>query len=380
MGSIINECAKSVIEVCEKHCEKGEPVDCKGMFGAFTMDVIAKSAFGTQINSHNDPQNEFVRKVQESFLSFTIPRFIFSILVPTWLLKLLPASLNPMLLDKDNFFRDVITKIIQKRKETGTRYNDFLQLLMDAAEENARLENQETAEDETDRFGSVSNNDALSAYIKHKNITDTELLAQCVMFFMAGYETTATVLTYVAYCLAINPEWQEKVIKEVDEGFQKHKEMSYDAVREMKILDAVVSETLRMHPPATSTERTAVEDYKLGNTGIVIEKGMRVTIPTLSMHYDPDFFQDPDTFNPERFLDEPKHPQYAYLPFGAGPRNCLGMRFALLEIKMCISNVLRHFRLRPHATTKVPLEYKKGMLLLSVNDLPLSLEKRTDVK
>ncbi|XP_055933978.1 cytochrome P450 3A5-like [Argiope bruennichi] len=380
MGSIINECAKSVIEVCEKHCEKGEPVDCKGMFGAFTMDVIAKSAFGTQINSHNDPQNEFVRKVQESFLSFTIPRFIFSILVPTWLLKLLPASLNPMLLDKDNFFRDVITKIIQKRKETGTRYNDFLQLLMDAAVENARLENQETAEDETDRFGSVSNNDALSAYIKHKNITDTELLAQCVMFFMAGYETTATVLTYVAYCLAINPEWQEKVIKEVDEGFQKHKEMSYDAVREMKILDAVVSETLRMHPPATSTERTAVEDYKLGNTGIVIEKGMRVTIPTLSMHYDPDFFQDPDTFNPERFLDEPKHPQYAYLPFGAGPRNCLGMRFALLEIKMCISNVLRHFRLKPHATTKVPLEYKKGMLLLSVNDLPLSLEKRTDVK
>ncbi|GBN69745.1 hypothetical protein AVEN_94485-1 [Araneus ventricosus] len=78
--------------------------------------------------------------------------------------------------------------------------------------------------------------------------------------------------------------------------------MSYDAVREMKILDAVVSETLRMHPPATSTERTAVEDYKLGNTGIVVEKGMRVTIPSMGMHYDPDFFQDPETFNPERWV------------------------------------------------------------------------------
>ncbi|GBN54966.1 Cytochrome P450 3A29, partial [Araneus ventricosus] len=169
MGSIINECAKSVIEVCGKHCEKGEPIDCKGMFGAFTMDVIAKSAFGTQINSHNDPQNEFVRKVRESFLNFTIPRFMFSILAPTWLLKLLPASLNPMFLDKDNFFRDVIRKIIQKRKETGTKYNDFLQLLMDAAEENARQENLETAEDETDRYGSVSNNDALSSSVKHKS-------------------------------------------------------------------------------------------------------------------------------------------------------------------------------------------------------------------
>ncbi|GFY30177.1 hypothetical protein TNCV_3090851 [Trichonephila clavipes] len=138
-------------------------------------------------------------------------------------------------------------------------------------------------------------------------LSEIEVLAQCVLFFMVGYETTATVLTYVAYCLATNPEWQEKLIQEVDEAFEKHTEMSYDAVRDMKILDAVVSETLRKHPPLLL------------------------------------------------FMDgfEPKHPQYAYLPFGAGPRNCLGMRFALLEIKLCITNILRHFRIKPLPTTKV---------------------------
>ncbi|GFY37958.1 cytochrome P450 3A8 [Trichonephila inaurata madagascariensis] len=199
---------------------------------------------------------------------------------------------------------------------------------------------------------------------------------------MVGYETTGTVLTFVAYCLATNREWQEKLIKEVDEAFEKHTEMSYDAVRDMKILDAVVSETLRKFPPLLMAERTAVEDYVLGDTGITVEKGMRAIIPIYSMHYDPDFFQDPESFNPERFMDgyEPKHPQYAYLPFGAGPRNCLGMRFALLEIKVCITNILRHFRIKPLPTSKVPLDTKKSIFLLTVTELPLKFEKRTDVK
>ncbi|GFX24947.1 cytochrome P450 3A11 [Trichonephila clavipes] len=130
------------------------------------------------------------------------------------------------------------------------------------------------------------------------------------------------------------------------------------------------------------TGRTAIEDYELGNTGIVIKKGMTVLIPTYAMHYNPDFFEDPEIFNPERFMegDEPKHPQYAYLPFGAGPRNCLGMRFALLEIKMCLANLFRHFRFKPHTTTKIPVEYKKRSVLLSVSELPLLIEKRTEVK
>ncbi|GFR06746.1 cytochrome P450 3A5, partial [Trichonephila clavata] len=381
MGSIINECSETVLEVCEKHCERDEPVDCKRVFGTFTMDVIASSAFGTKIDSHNDPDNEFVSRVRKAFLDVTFLKMMLALTIPWWVFKLLPFIENPMKMDRDDFFRNVTRSVIKQRKETGRRYNDFLQILMDCADENAQSLNQEAFEDETDRFGSITNS-ALSPTAKYKKLSEIEILSQCVLFFMVGYETTATVLTFVAYCLATNPEWQEKLIKEVDEAFERHTDMSYDAVRDMKILDAVVSETLRKHPPLLVAERTAVEDYVLGDTGITAEKGMRVIIPIYTMHYDPDFFHDPETFNPERFMDwyEPKHPQYAYLPFGAGPRNCLGMRFALLEIKLCITNILRHFRIKPLPTTKVPLENKKSVFFLTVSELPLKFEKRTDVR
>ncbi|GFQ63901.1 cytochrome P450 3A5 [Trichonephila clavata] len=381
MGTIMNECSRTLIEVCENHYKDGNPVDCKGLFGTFTMDVIASSAFGTKVDSHNDPQNDFVRRAKEAFLRFTPLRIVFSVLIPHWITKLIPESMNPFKFDRDDFFKDVTMNVIKQRKQTGKRYNDFLQLLMDASDEAAEAENAEIVEDESDRFGSVTSS-TMSSPSKYKKLSNEELLAQCAMFFMVGYETTASMLTFISHCLATNPTWQEKLIKEVDEAFEKHTEMSYDAVRDLKILDAVVSETLRMHPPAASTGRTAVEDYDLGNTGIVVKKGMMIMIPIYAMHYDPEFFQDPETFNPERFMEgyELKHPQYAYLPFGAGPRNCLGMRFALLEIKMCLANLLRHFRLKPHSTTKIPLEYKKGTILLTVNHLPLLVEKRTDVK
>ncbi|GFX24976.1 cytochrome P450 3A11 [Trichonephila clavipes] len=354
MSSIMNECSETLVKVCEKHYNKGDPVDVKGMFGAFTMDVIASSAFGTKVDSHNDPQNEFVRRAREAFLKFTPFIIMFSAIVPHWFLKMIPESMSPFKFDNDNFFRNVTMSIIKQRRETGRRYNDFLQLLMDSSNDVAQTENQEEVEDETDRFGSITFSET-SPSTKYKKLSNVELLAQCVLFFMVGYETTAAVLTFAAHCLATNPEWQEKLIEEVDEAFAKHGEMSYDAIRDMKVLDAVVSETLRMHPPAASSGRTAVEDYELGNTGIVVKKGMTVMVPIYAMHYDSDFFQDPEIFNPERFMDgyEPKHPQYAYLPFGAGPRNCLGMRFALLEIKMCLANLFRHYRLKPHFSTRV---------------------------
>ncbi|GIY33242.1 cytochrome P450 3A21, partial [Caerostris extrusa] len=213
---------------------------------------------------------------------------------------------------REGFYKDVITQVVKERKETGKRYNDVLQILMDACDEEKQSLNSEIAEDETDQYGSImdgADKKALSSY-KNKKLSEIEMLAQCILFFIVGYETTASTLTFMAYALAMNPEWQEKLIEEVDRAFEKHAEMSYDTVREMKVLDAVVSETLRMYPPALNLDRTACEDYELGNTGIVIEKGMMVCIPIYAMHYDPEFFEDPETFNPNRFMDpsETKHP------------------------------------------------------------------------
>ncbi|KFM65735.1 Cytochrome P450 3A24, partial [Stegodyphus mimosarum] len=383
---IINDCTKSTMKSLEKYAINKESFDCKRIFGTLTMDVIANAAFATKIDSHSDADNIFVknaRKVMEEFTSMTV---LFIMMTPRWLVE----TLRIKSMKSTEFFRSVTLEVIKERKKTGQRYNDILQLMMDAADEEVQESGKstttgsksvETNEDDADQFGSLTTT-GIAAPLKYIKLSQEELIAQCVMFFFAAHETTASTLGYMAYSLALNPECQEKLIREVDDAFDKHSQIDHDVVRDMKYLDCVVSETLRMYPVATATEREAVTDYKLGNTGIIIEKGNRVTVPIYSMHYDPEFFPEPEKFDPERWVKDSgklNHPQYAYLPFGAGPRNCLGMRFALLEIKLGMANILRHYRFKKSERTKVPLQYKVGTGLLIVRELPLMVEKREEI-
>ncbi|GBL82520.1 Cytochrome P450 3A13, partial [Araneus ventricosus] len=103
------------------------------------------------------------------------------------------------------------------------------------------------------------------------------------------------------------------------------------------------------------TERLAVSEYKLGETGITIPKGMIISIPVYAMHKDSKFFPDPEKFDPDRFnqKEKSKREQYTYLPFGAGPRNCIGMRFALVEIKVCLAYILANYKISKCYQTKV---------------------------
>ncbi|XP_054722229.1 cytochrome P450 3A8-like isoform X2 [Uloborus diversus] len=379
MTNIINECSQNVINEFDKKQSAGGTVDVKRMFGTFTLDVIARAAFATKINSLNDPENIFLQHAKSFFGNFSLKMFIITLIFPTWLVRKLRLGS----FDSSDFFRDVIINVIKERKEKGKRYNDILQLLIDALDEDVKGKaNKETpkvelVEDEEDQYGSIVNKET-NFTVKYKKLSQDEMMAQCVLFFVVGYETTAAALSFMAYALALNPECQEKLIKEIDSAFENHKEMSYDTIRDMKYLDCVLSETLRLYPPVIASERSLAEDYELRGTGITIEKDVIINFPIYAMHLDPEFFPEPEKFKPERFI-EIVHPQYAYLPFGAGPRNCLGMRFALMEIKLCISNILRHYRFHLADSTKVPLDYKKGVGFLAVNELPLKVEKRTDV-
>ncbi|XP_042913579.1 cytochrome P450 3A19-like, partial [Parasteatoda tepidariorum] len=131
--------------------------------------------------------------------------------------------------------------------------------------------------------------------------------------------------------------------------------VTYEAIQNMKYLDNVISEALRLHPPVVRLDRISVVDYKLKGTEITIPKGTTVTTPVYAMHRDPEFFPDPETFNPDRFSPENKDKiiPYSYLPFGSGPRNCIGMRFALLETKICLTYVLSTFQVLTGPETKV---------------------------
>ncbi|GIY51311.1 cytochrome P450 3A8 [Caerostris extrusa] len=225
--------------------------------------------------------------------------------------------------------------------------------------------------------------------VTNRNLSLDELVGQCVIFFLAGYDTTASTLSYASYSLALNPEVQTKIVEEMRQVLSKTKgELTYEALQEMKYLDNVISETLRLYPPATEhknvmcarLERSADADCKLGNTGITITKGMLITIPNYAIHRDPTLFPNPEKFDPDRFTTEEraKRDQYAYLPFGAGPRNCVGMRFALMEVKVCLAFVVANFEILRCSETKVPLDYHLGPGLLIPKHLVLKLKERSD--
>ncbi|KAL6448751.1 hypothetical protein ACFW04_000513 [Cataglyphis niger] len=157
-------------------------------------------------------------------------------------------------------------------------------------------------------------------------LTLLEAIAQAFVFFIAGFETSSTTATFCLYELAQQQDLQDKLRKEIDEILKKHGELTYNAVNEMTYLHKVVNEAMRKYPPLPSLNRMCTEEINLPTTNIHIPKGMLITIPLLGLHRDPSIYPDPDRFDPERFNEDKvaaRHP-YAYLPFGEGPRICIG--------------------------------------------------------
>ncbi|XP_050396834.1 cytochrome P450 3A12 [Patella vulgata] len=177
-----------------------------------------------------------------------------------------------------------------------------------------------------------------------------EIVQQALLFLLAGYETTSTTLSFVFHELANNFDIQNKLREEINTYYPNQDDVpTYDDVRQLKYLDMVIKETLRKYPLAS-----VIIARKCTNTcvvkGITIPKGMVVQADVWSLHKDKAIWgDDVETFDPERFSDEnskSRHP-YAWIPFGAGPRMCAGLRFAVLEAKMATATMVKKFAFKP---------------------------------
>ncbi|KAL1480455.1 hypothetical protein MTO96_051015, partial [Rhipicephalus appendiculatus] len=237
------------------------------------------------------------------------------------------------------------------------RQDDFLQLMMDAQDGSLAASDDGLAEPD-DKLFDIGADTKLTSPTTSKRLSELEAMAQCVLFFLAGQEkeTTSSTIAFTAYLLALNQDVQEKLRKEVDDCTEANgPEPSLDVISKLKYLHCVVSEALRLFPPATRLERSGYEDYVLGDTGIKLPKECSILIPVYAMHHDPEMFPDPESFKPERFSDENVESiePYTYLPFGAGPRNCIGMRFALQSVKLCLFHSLHSVQFIRTGRTKV---------------------------
>lgn len=195
---------------------------------------------------------------------------------------------------------------------------------------NGSLENQneETTNDDAG-FATVEESQIGKVQVT-RNWTNDEIIAQCFLFFAAGFDTVSTLMSFMAYELALNQEIQQKVYEEIREvnPSLKGARLSYDTLSKLKYLDQVISEALRKWPPAIFTNRKCTKDYEYNLDGktIFIERGKSVWIPIYSFHHDSKLYKNPSKFDPERFNDENKHKikPGSYFPFGVGPRNCIG--------------------------------------------------------
>ncbi|KAI8020510.1 Cytokinin hydroxylase [Camellia lanceoleosa] len=166
------------------------------------------------------------------------------------------------------------------------------------------------------------------------------IMDECKTFFFAGHETTALLLTWTVMLLASNPEWQDKVRAEVKEVCNGG-EFFIDHLSKLSSLNMVINESLRLYPPASVLPRMAFEDIKLGD--LHIPKGLSMWIPVLAIHHSEELWgEDVNEFNPDRFASKSYTPG-RFIPFAAGPRNCVGQSFAMMEAKIILAMLITKF-------------------------------------
>ena len=186
--------------------------------------------------------------------------------------------------------------------------------------------------------------DLLSQLLDGGELTDRELRDELVTLFLGGYETTSLALTWTWYLLAENPQWFDRLVQEIDSVLGDRAPTASD-LDALPVTTRVVDESLRMYPPAYAVARVAHRDTRIGD--YEAPAGSEVVFWIYFAHRDARWFQDPDRFDPDRFLPQSgavRHP-YAYMPFGSGQRTCIGRHFALMEARLVLARLTQRFRL-----------------------------------
>jgi cytochrome P450 len=281
--------------------DDGEEIAVNRAFSELTLEILAHSLFDLELGREADLVTRFAETINERGSLDGVSAFL-----PTWV----PTPGNRRYKRVLSEFRSFVADLIDERRGRTDEYDDILSLLL-------------TAEDDDGN-----------------TMSETEVRDQMATFLFAGHETTALALTFTLL----------EIVK--DESVRERLDAEYDTVLdgsapdvtvlpELDYTEQVLQESLRRYPPAFIIFREASEDVELG--GYRIPEGTKLTLPQFHIHTDERWYDDPMAFDPDRWTDgfEDELPDYAYFPFGGGPRHCIGMRFAMLELKTVLPTVLQ---------------------------------------
>ncbi|KAJ3655144.1 hypothetical protein Zmor_014282 [Zophobas morio] len=346
-----------MVEKLKKHV--GEPtVDIYPFVTLCALDIICETAMGTTINAQSNEESEYVKSVKE------MGRII------------IERALAPQ---KNNEFLFRFTKDFQlQRKALNILHKYTNNVIRKRRQELLKEYSSKEMENPADigiKKKMAFLDLLLQARVDDRPLTNEEIREEVDTFMFEGHDTTASGISFALYSLANNPEVQEKVYEEQLSifGEEKNPTVIYKNLQEMKYLELVIKEALRLYPSVPFYARETNQEVDMD--GVIIPKGVNITVFAYGIHRDPKYFPDPEKFNPDRFDTIDGKLPYAYVPFSAGPRNCIGQKFAMLEMKSTLSKVIRNFKLCP-ATPHHPLKLVAETVLKSDNGVRLSLLKR----
>lgn len=336
MFGTIDEVAEKLMAAIEKQISQSGQLEVKDTLARFTTDVIGNIAFGIDCNSLEDEKSKFYEMGTRIFStpSSTLARVLRS----TYKDLARKLHIKSLSTDLAEFYLGITREAVEYReKNPQINRQDFINLLVQMKKQNL--------------------------------VTVEQIAAQSFIFFLAGYETSSSTMTYCMYELSINEDVQEKARKCVCEAIEKHGgELSYDTVSDMEYLERCIDETLRKYPVVSNLVRNTNRKYEIPDSDVVLPANQSVWIPVHAIHHDPEIYPEPERFLPERFAPEEvaKRHQFAYLPFGEGPRICIGMRFAIVEMKLTLAKLLLKYRFSLDRTkTMVPLKINVSSIVLS---------------
>ncbi|NP_001165996.1 cytochrome P450 6AQ5 [Nasonia vitripennis] len=337
------------LEIDEK---VGKPIEIKEICAKFTTDLIGTTAYGMRLNSLTDPNAEFRKSGREMFRS-SFMRYLQMLAI--FFIPPLRPYINAKFFDvrPTEFLRKAFWHVINERIATGIKRPDLLDMLIEIKN------NQDNGTDDTFK------------------LEGDALVAQAAIFFTGGFETSSTTMSFALYELARNPETQTKLRNEILSALETTGgKVTYDMITTLPYLNMVTLEALRLYPVISWLDRLPEADYTFPGTNITVEKDVPVILPMRTLHLDPQYFPNPDQWDPERFSEENKKNivPFTYFPFGEGPRSCIGTRLGYIQTKLGILNFISKYEVTTLKETNVKID-KLNIFTQAEDGIYLNLRK-----
>ncbi|XP_022127391.2 cytochrome P450 6B6 [Pieris rapae] len=369
MFPLIVERTEKLITIAEQVADSGEEVDVRNLMARYTTDFIGACGFGIDSKTLEDDTNDFRQ----------LGRRIFTVTKRDILVNLLKRTLSNVELFKYiHFFApeverknlSLVTQIMSQRDYKPSGRNDFIDMMLELKQKGKMVG--ESIE--------KVNPDG-SPKIVELELNDELIAAQVFVFFAAGFETSSSSSSFLLHQLAYHPEEQKLVQKEIDEVLAKYDgKLSYDAVKDMKYLEMAFKESNRVFASPGFLVRKTVGKYTLPGTDLTLDDRTGVVISTQALYADERYFDDPQTFKPMRFHPDNIHKmnKNVYLPFGDGPRACIGERLGIMQALAGVAAVLHVFSVAPSKSTKryPPIDPSSTIIQNVLGGLPLALQRR----